>query len=499
MSIINLKDVNVTLSPEGGSPEPDVRGSVLGKVKIIYAENILPTEFGFTGVRFRKVFTPAAGVKCDSLHLLYNADGTASYFIPNNGDCLILDDTSSVNWKSYYLGNFAGQPSIATVLGRTFICWPGQGIFEYNKTAQTLAPIHLHGLFSTNLTCITSAYNYLIATDGQIIYWSSAIDPQEFTPLLTTGAGSAIPQARKTQIRYLTPAEGGFHVHTTSGVIYAKFLQNEQIPWAFDEVFGSGGFLNSEYLAPEYAITNHGLQNIVGQKSATVHFPPLDRRKVYTYVGLSPFGQEFSQEGFARESETWGSKPVGPHFLDEHVLELLPRMKLFRLADKYLVLSVALKDSKIFNLAYVYDFKLKTFGCINIPHVDVVGSPLPPALVSASLQYLQFLTPDGALVIAEPFGGIGKVIISPVFSNFGKSIQLRAISIPGFSGTLDILSSDTPLDYSGQASEQSAVRTIAARAFGKFEFLATAKYHTLLLSGHIENLTLLDVDFGVRQ
>ena len=498
MSIVQLKSIDTPFSFSGGQPEPDVRGAVVGKPKLIYAENILPTANGFVGVRYRTVFNPQAYFPCDHLHLLYNADGTTSYFVPNHGQCLILDDASEANWKLYSLGNFAGSPSVATVLGRTFICWPGQGVFEYNKVAQTLAPIPLHGIFSSNLIAITASYNHLIATDGQLIYWSSAIDPQEFTPLLTTGAGSAIPQARETRIRYLTPAAKGFHIHTANGMIYAKFTNTEQLPWLFEPVSNAGGFVNSEYIAPEFAITTLGLQAIQENQAAAQTFAPLQNSEVYTYVGFGPFTSEFAQEGFSRESQVWGSKIVGPHFLSRHQLPLLPRVKLFRLKDKYLVLSISTKSNNIYDIAYVYDFQLRRFGVLNIPHVDVVGSPPPPALVSASLQYLQFLLPDGRLVTAEPCGGPGKLVISPIFSNFGKQIQLSGIVFPGFDGTLDVLSSDVPLDFSGHANAQSAVRTICAKAFDKFEFLATAKYHTLLFSGHINEVQILELEARAR-
>lgn len=498
MSIVSLKSIEAPLTLSGGAPELDVRGSVVGKVKLVYAENVLPTTNGYTGVHFRTVFRPNVYYGCDHLHLLYNEDGTTSYFVPNKGQCLILDDASSSSWKLYPLGNFAGSPSVATVLGRTFICWPGQGVFEYNKTAQTLAPIPLHGIFSSNLVAITSSYNYLIATDGQLIYWSSSINPQEFTPLLTTGAGSAIPQARETRIRYLTPATGGFHIHTSSGMIFGKFTSTEQLPWVFEAVSNAGGYINNEMLAPEFAITTVGLQTIRGPQASSLAFPPLEQKEVYSFVGLGPFTSEFGQEGFSRESQAWGSKLVGPNFLERHTLPLLPKVKLFRHKDKYLVLSISIRSNGIYDIAYVYDLQLKRFGVLNIPHVDVIGSPPPPSLVSASFQFLQFLLPDGSLVTAEPYGGQGKLVFSPIFSNFGKQLQISSIDFPGFEGTLDILSSDTPLDYSGHANSQSAVRTVCAKAFNKFEFLATAKYHTLIFEGFIKEIQMFELEARAR-
>lgn len=254
-----------------------------GIPQILYAHNVVPTDFGVQSVGFTKVIAKAAsttGRIFDQVFTLRDVNENAYLFSPAGGDCWVYDATYD-QWRSNFqlspafTGRFVSKSSIN---GRTFICFEKRGFFEYFPGTGSLVEVEFAGLVKEEIIGITNSGNYGIAYTVDLILWSSLVDETDYVPDLSTGAGSATPQDLKGPIVCVLPISGGMIVYTTRNVVVGLATNNARFPFNFKEISNGGGLDNAEHasfengLGTHYAWTSAGLQKITTTAAETV-FP----------------------------------------------------------------------------------------------------------------------------------------------------------------------------------------------------------------------------------
>lgn len=254
-----------------------------GIPQLLYAHNVMPTDFGVQSVGYTKIIDKAvsqSGRLFDQLMTLRDVNEAIYLFSPAKGDCWTYD-ASFGRWKSTFqlTPAFTGRHvSKSSINGRSFVCFEKRGFFEYSKATQGLVEVNMAGLVNEEILGITNSGNYNIAYTVDTLLWSSLTDETDFVPSLSTGAGSAIPQDLKGPIVCVLPVSGGMIIYTTKNIVVGLATNNARFPFNFKEIANGGGLSTSEHasfengLGTHYAWTSAGLQKITTSAAETV-FP----------------------------------------------------------------------------------------------------------------------------------------------------------------------------------------------------------------------------------
>lgn len=349
--------------------------------QLLYCENVVPTGEGLQSVGYSEVIAglPNSAV-FDQAITLRDADENNFLFAPAGGLNYIYTGVSGT-WTSTnpITGAESAAVTRAYVNGRTFVCYKALGVYEYdsvlgtfNKQTLVLPP----GIAESDISGIGGSSNYLILfTKIQVLY-SSLVDPLDFVPSLTTGAGNAIPQDVKGQIIAVLGIAGGFIIYTTKNAVAAVYTNNNRSPFTYKEVNNAGGILSYEQVTsdqnpgPHYAWTTGGLQKITIQGSEPVSAEVSDflagRLWEYYDGGLNSLVQVKNTEA---EFTT----------------------KLTYISSRWLVISYDTQGSPgSFNYALIYDVVLKRWGKLKIDHVDCFSYPYPN--LAGDLSYDDLVT-----------------------------------------------------------------------------------------------------------
>ena len=254
------------------------------------------------------------------------------------------------------------QVSRAYVNGRTFICYAGLGIYEYDSVANTFSKLTLTGLTDAEVTGIGASNNYLIAFTDITVYWSSLIDPLDFVPSVLTGAGFSIPQDVKAKITTVIGTSGGFIIYTAKNAVAAVYTNNIRAPFSFKEVNNAGGITTYEQVTsdqsagPQYAWTTGGLQKVTPQGSESI----------------SAAINDFLAGG---KYESWDSVNKRLVLMTGGGVEF--GVKVTYIASRFLILSYSVDGTSTYQYAIVYDTILKRWGKLRFDHNDCFAYPYP--------------------------------------------------------------------------------------------------------------------------
>jgi len=358
---------------------PEDQDKDAGIPQIYYCHNVLPFGQGFQTIGYLPIVSPVPGKSFTTQFLLRDgADNKAYLGITTSGEWLI--NTGGL-WLSK--GTYGTQVTTAYVSGITYIWVSGVGCYKYDFGTSAFVSVTLTGLTIAGILGIAPSFGYLIAWTKNSVAWSSTIDPTDFTPSLTTGAGGGGVEGAKGSITFCLPHTLGFMVYTTSNVVVAMYSGNARYPFQFREIVNSGGCASQELISYDantgnhYAYTTSGMQLISTQAGQTV-FPELT-----DFIS----GQLF--EDFDESTLTFSSA----------ALTAAMAKKLTVVADRYIVLSYGISS---LTHALVYDMIQKRWGKLKIPHVDCFEFQLTnPGVFEIPKQSLAFLQADGTIKIAS--------------------------------------------------------------------------------------------------
>lgn len=324
----------------------------IGIPQAYYFENVLPTEYGYQSVGYIELIPGVDASFEDSF--TFTQDGVSFQLgFTSTGAVYILSKESLV-WTFVTLPELIDLTdntlTHATVSGTTYFFFsPLSKCFKYDHTTTSLVEVTLTGLSGTVLG-IVGAYGYLIAYTKDQVAWSSTIDPTDFTPSLTTGAGGGSVEGARGFITTCIALNQGFLVFTDQNCVGARASNNSRYPFVFNEIVSAGGLTDKNLVSADgdvgsiYAYTTSGLQLISLAKS-TAAFPSLT-----DYIA----GKEI--EIFDSLTDTFVT-----HTIDSALLK-----RLTTISDRFFVFSYGINSIQF---ALVYDTALGKWGKLKQDHI----------------------------------------------------------------------------------------------------------------------------------
>ena len=341
----------------------------IGIPQIFYLHNVVPTGQGMQSVGFREVidqYTVDAN-NFDNAFPISDTDQNKGIFVPGAGSNYFFNSNNNA-WQSitpFPPGSFPepGLVTTAQVQGRTFIFYENIGCYEYNFVTNTMNPITLTGLVAANIKGICSSGLYLIAWDGDnALFWGgvTGVTLLNFTPSLSTGAGTSTPNDLKGDIVVVLPMTGGYCIYTNQNAVYGGYTGNIRFPWVWKEIQFAGGVTTPQVVSYEtgagahYAWTTKGLQK-VSRNTAEGIFPECaDFFSARIFEDFDPVTEEFTRT-----------------YLNSDLF-----LNLALIGARYLILSYGVNNG-LFTHALIYDLNLKRFGKLKLTHTDVFAWNAP--------------------------------------------------------------------------------------------------------------------------
>lgn len=182
------------------------------------------------------------------------SESISSHQVVNGGSrsvCIVgesfIATWGHTGWHVHFAATSLQYPSVATLKGVSYLHSQERGLYRYTQGTEdfsTVTEVPLTGVDAKQFVSIVASISYLVATDGETIYWSAPLDNTYWQPNgvgAQTGAGSSKVLDIKHGINFLAPARDGFYIFTTSNCVYAAYTNNPANPWMFREVTNSSG------------------------------------------------------------------------------------------------------------------------------------------------------------------------------------------------------------------------------------------------------------------
>lgn len=351
----------------------------IGIPQAYYLHNVMPHANGWQAVGYTKILPSTSTGAFTGIYLLRDGSDNKIFLgLTTAGDFYVSDGTGAP-WSYKQTVTAGALVTIAYVAGNTYIYVAGTGCYKYNFGTGAFVSVTLTGLVAANILGITYSAGYLIAWTKSTVVWSSTIDPTDFTPSLTTGAGGGAVESARGAINYCVPHILGFIVGTADNCVAALYQNNVRYPFQFREIVNSGGMTSLDLVSWDpnsgnlYAYTTAGLQ-LVSSSQTQVVFP-----EITDFIS----GRFF--EDFDDSSNTFSTV----------ILSAPMKKRLSVVSDRYIVMSYGLNE---LTHAIVYDIALKRYGKIKFTHTTVFTYQLvAPGILESPKQSIGFLKSDGSV------------------------------------------------------------------------------------------------------
>jgi len=289
--------------------DPEGEQKDAGIPQAIYLENVIPTANGYQSVGYETL----GSITLPTGHLYFyrvavlngytyifevNSGGTPNRCYRSND--LITWTDATATWFAVFGAPFIegylpyNNMSQATIRGVTYVyVRNGQVLGTVVGTALTDISGTITGIAATDIQCIVGSFNYLIAIlDDGSIAWSSTTTPTDFTPSLVTGAGSATPNAIRSEIVAAHVCPEGFILYTRENAVLAQYTGNSRYPWKFTEISNSGGHTSERLIAAPQDSAVHftiNAQGSINQISASGAVRVAPEVSTYLRTGLGAY------------------------------------------------------------------------------------------------------------------------------------------------------------------------------------------------------------------
>ncbi len=373
---------------------------------------------------------------------------------------------------------FLGAITYSALSGETYIASEGQGVFSYDFTTNSLTWRLAAGLSGANILGICGSNGYLIAYSTDAVSWSSTIDPLDFVPSLSTGAGGGSVEEAKGPIRRLVSLTSGFIVFTAANAVVGVFGQNIRYPFTFREIPNAGGISDLTLVTDEadstavYAFTTHGLQQVSSQKATNI-MPELSDMLT---------GKRF--EDFDTATLTFSSQNL--------VNPLKKRVEF--ISGRFLVISYGISS---FTHSIVYDTALQRFGKLKLAHVSAFQYGFLDADdADTPKKQVAFVTADGNVKTIEFASGVQSEDSAILMGKF-QYMRQRVLQLEG----VDVESTEPGLpltcyDYATQDGKTFSGTPVsgfelASGQTKRYSFHNTGVNHSLMLIGTFKLNTVI--------
>lgn len=474
----------------------------------IYGENILPLTNGWESVAFTERIKPQGTfTQFNQLINLKSGTETNILYSPAHGKDFVNYNGQWAPGPQFQ--NLAGMVTHAYLKLKTYVFYQRQRIMSYNYADKAFHNEVLSGLQLTNIDGITTSNNLLIAWNESTIFWSSAVDPLDFVPSLSTGAGSQNPTQVRGKIVCCLPAAGGFIVYTTSNAIFAQWSGNLRYPWVFTEISGSAGIRSPEHVSYDanydghFAWTTVGMQTVTKGKAEAV-LPEvtdfLTGKLVEEYIG--PTGYQSHQNEspeFSSQTQDWSTRPQGPSLLQQLTLKEDPWVKVALIGSRYLCISFGYKTKGVYDWVIVYDYSLQRYGKLRFAHTDLFEYQTQTYEQPQVKTIIGFLKADGSVYTVNFAQGIhGKGIL--IYGRIQESqdhwlelTQVTAQTLRDVNPGLYVIPS-----HDGVNLEQATVpmQTISTKNLSQWMCRIAGQNLSLLLTGSF-SVTAITLEFNI--
>lgn len=402
------------------TPKEDADKDV-GIPQLYYAHNVMPHQAGYQSIGYSQRIPPVSGLATRFLQTIpvrdTNNSGAAFLGFCENG-AVYVSFSPYNSWQFVTsLANTGGKRiTYAHVDGETYFYVYKSGCYKFNFATQTVDPVTLTGLVAGDIVAITSAGGYLIAVSEIAVFWSSTVDPLDFTPSISTGAGGGQLQEAKGTIVTAATTLTGFVIYTNANIVAAVASGNTRYPFNFRALAGSGGLADarlvtiSENASAQYAYTTAGVTQ-VSPLEAKVMLP-----EVTDFISGSVF-EDFND--------------TTNEFEITDLTGTVMQRRLALIASRYLVISYGVSS---FTHAIVFDVALRRWGKLKIAHTDCFEFALISTLTEETPKdSIGFLQEDGTVKTVEfstrYVGSSGVAILGKYQLHRARMTQLNAVSV----------------------------------------------------------------------
>lgn len=449
--------------------------------KVMYMHNFMPTREGLVSIGYTTrlpAISPAIQIVAD-VRTLYGNARTKIYIAWDTlGRGFWAKDSSAV-WTKLALtvGGFnINNVTIATVRGVSYIYFKNLGCYQFDEVTNELVSVTLSGLTLSNILGILDASGYLLAYNATDIVWSSTIDPTDFVPSSTTGAGGGSIQDIQGAIKFAVPSPNGFIVYADNNAVSASYTGNVQFPWRFLEIENSGGGLTLDSVAYEANLATHYTYSTVGFQAVT------DRKAESILPEITDFLTSGVVEDFNEITEEFSSVEASTSI----------RKKIKFIGSRYLIVSYGVTE---FTHALVYDNSLNKIGKLKITHVDVfeyIGTSVDPAKNSIAFIDKTGLVKTVNFSLASSSSGV--ILLGRFQYIRSRMINIQSVQVGNVDLDADLNVQDLySIDGYNYSKKIGTVltRSMNTRIYG---VRATGLNHALLLQGQI-NLNSLVITY----
>lgn len=480
----NLQPQTTLVTAAGNVP------TALNRPSVLYCENIMPSARGIESVSYRDLVpVPNQALLPEDefvdVRIVYDTDRQRRYIaFTKLGRAYVLNTLRK--WFGIANSNaITGYPTIAfspdrittgTVNGVTYLFFDKTVCFTYNISTTNFAVQTLTGINIPDTLGVVASSGYLIAYTNKAVAWSSTVDPTDFTPSLTTGAGGASIADIGGEIKFCTPNSNGFFIYTEANVISALYTGNIRFPFKFTEVSNSKGAISLDTVAYE---ANSGEQFAYAQPNGIQSVTSKDSKIIF--APLSDFLRSGVIEEFDTATNTFSYTTLPS-------LEAL-KVKIKFIAARYLVVSYGINT---FDYAIVYDVNLERWGKLKITHTDVVEfifrqTTTNPDNIPINTP-IMFLKANGEMayldVSERPKDSEAILILGKVQYSDSRYSTLLHAEINNVKGNLPISLDIIPsLDGTNFLPSVSGNLISGANAIKRYGLRTTALNHSLIIKG----------------
>jgi len=349
----------------------------LTEPQLLFGENVMPIPRGLTSITYGTKVGGITGATTFYKSGTYRTNTNAvGYWAVTTDGKLYTSPTTGVSWTERTIGGWplGWEISVAKINGSTYFYVSFYGCYKFNSDG-TISAIVLTGLTATAIKGIAASVGRLFAYTSTFLFFCSEVNIFDFTPSLSTGAGSTQIQYVRGDILMMDSTSFGLFIYSKENVVACQETGNISAPYMFSEVENSAGVSDLELVASApgldavYAFGSGGLQ-LVGVKQAVPIFP------------------EISDFVAQRSYETYN---YTTHQIEKQTFIGRMKVKLAYVAARYLVISYGVTS---LTHMMVYDSALRRWGKLARAHVDVFT--ISEALTAGG--YIQF---DGMVVAAN--------------------------------------------------------------------------------------------------
>ena len=453
----------------------------IGIPTLYYCHNIIATAQGYEAIDYVENIPALALTNFTGIFLvLESGTGNKAYIgYTDTGDFYYcVDPTYSWTFVQNIAAAAGKRISTGYVNGVTYIYVANVGAYKFNFGTHLLNSVTLTALVPANILGITSAQGYLIAWSVSTLYWSSLIDPTDFTPSLATGAGSGSVQNARGDLVTVVPHTIGMIVYTNQNAVAAPASGNARYPWNFRELVASGGIKSSDLITYDantgshYAYTTSGIQMITMQQTQTV------MPEVTDFLAGSVF------EDFDEDTNSF------------NIYELSTTLKkrLALVSDRYLVISYGISE---FTHALIYDTVFKRWSKLRHTHVEVFEFNIQQAeVVETPRRSIALLENTGRVAVvkidAMNASAHGVVLLGKLQYVRQRLVTLHTLAVENVpQGSAFTCTDLYSLDGKNATAEKVGYELRSIDLFREYAFNTSAINHSFLFKGAFNLVSLV--------